>query len=191
MYTSDIPNLEHETIATFADVTAVIAVGRDHEEAAEKLQIAINKIITWTKTWRIKLNENKSIHVDFTKKGKQHLLIRINDTQIPYADSAKYLGMILDARLRWRVHVKKKREELGLKLKKMSIYFFFSLRLLHLEFRPSNQSYLDETPKISIETFEWILLIKPSPPAAMNKDCSATCPGQHKPVKKTQEDEAF
>lgn len=55
----------------------------------------------------------------FTNKRKQHLPIRFNDTQIPHADSAKYLGMTLDARLRWKVHVKKKREELGIKLKKM------------------------------------------------------------------------
>lgn len=65
------------------------------------------------------MNESKSIHVDFTNKNKQSIPIRINDAQIPHANSAKYLGMNLDARLRWKVHVKKKREELGLKLKKM------------------------------------------------------------------------
>lgn len=63
LYTSDIPDLDHETIATFADDTAVITVGSDHEEAAEKLQTSINKINIWTKTWRIKLNENKSVHI--------------------------------------------------------------------------------------------------------------------------------
>lgn len=119
LYTSDIPSLEYETIATFADDTAIMAVGKNHEEATEKLQTSIDRINIWTNTWRIKLNENKSVHVDFTNKQKQHLPIRINDTQIPYANSAKYLGMTLDARLRWRVHVRKKREELSIKLKKM------------------------------------------------------------------------
>jgi hypothetical protein len=33
---------------------------------------------------------------------------------IPHSQTAKYLGMTLDAKLRWEVHVKKKREELGL-----------------------------------------------------------------------------
>jgi hypothetical protein len=34
---------------------------------------------------------------------------------IPHSQTAKYLGMTLDAKLGWKVHVKKKREELGLK----------------------------------------------------------------------------
>ena len=46
-------------------------------------------------------------------------LLNINNTQIPYANTAKYLGITLDARLRWKAHVKKKREEIGLKYKKM------------------------------------------------------------------------
>lgn len=56
-----------------------------------------------------------------TNKQKQHLPTKINDSQIPYAHTAKYLGMILDDRLRWRVHDKKKWEELGIKLKNVLV----------------------------------------------------------------------
>ena len=59
----DIPNLEQETIASFADDTGVLAVGKDHKVAADKLQVSIEKINTCSKTWHIKLNENKSMHV--------------------------------------------------------------------------------------------------------------------------------
>jgi hypothetical protein len=43
----------------------------------------------------------------------------MNGKTIPHSQTAKYLGMMLDAKLRWKVHVKRKREELGLKYKQM------------------------------------------------------------------------
>ena len=43
----------------------------------------------------------------------------VNDKTMPYSHTAKYLDMKLDAKLRWKVHVKKKREELGLNYKHM------------------------------------------------------------------------
>jgi hypothetical protein len=43
----------------------------------------------------------------------------MNGKTIPHSQTAKYLGMTLDAKLRWNAHVKKKREELGLKYEGM------------------------------------------------------------------------
>jgi hypothetical protein len=34
--------------------------------------------------------------------------IFINGTKVPYANTAKYLGMTFDAKLRWKEHIKKK-----------------------------------------------------------------------------------
>jgi hypothetical protein len=60
-------------------------------------------------TWQIKLNESKSVYIDFTNnKIKQQQPIFINGTKVPYANTAKYLGMTLDAKLRWKEHIKKK-----------------------------------------------------------------------------------
>lgn len=119
IYTSDLPTLETNTTATFADDTAILAVGETNEESVAKVQKAMVDITRWTTKWRIKLNESKSVHVDFTNKRINYKPIFINDKQIPYANTAKYLGMTLDSKLRWKAHVKKKREELGLKYRKM------------------------------------------------------------------------
>ncbi|MGR0227435.1 hypothetical protein, partial [Klebsiella pneumoniae] len=45
--------------------------------------------------------------------------ININGQPVPYSDTAKYLGVTLDAKLKWKEHVKKKKEELNIKLRKM------------------------------------------------------------------------
>lgn len=119
LYTSDLPVLENNTVATFADDTAILAVGKRNEESIQKLQFAITQIYGWTKQWRIKLNETKSVHIDFTNKRLNYIPVTMNQKVVPYANTAKYLGMTLDAKLRWKEHVKKKKNELGIKLRKM------------------------------------------------------------------------
>jgi len=70
-----------------------MAVGDSVEEATEKLQRAVDKVNNWTRKWLIKLNEAKSVHVDFTNKRCQHIPITINDShtslkhsEIPWHD---------------------------------------------------------------------------------------------------------
>lgn len=67
LYTQDIPQPTGTTVGTFADDTAILAVGNS-EEATIKLQKAVNIINKWTRKWRIKLNENKSVQIFFTNK---------------------------------------------------------------------------------------------------------------------------
>jgi hypothetical protein len=67
----------------------------------------------------MKLNESKSVHIDFTNKRITQRPIYISGTQIPYANTAKYLGMTLDTKLRWKEDIKKKRDELNIKFRKM------------------------------------------------------------------------
>ena len=119
LYTRDIPQEEGTVVATFADDTAILATDKSIESATEKLQRALDKICEWTKIWRIALNETKSIHVNFTNKKINNLPIFINSVQIPYANEAKYLGMTLDAKLKWKSHVKKKRDELENRFREM------------------------------------------------------------------------
>ena len=119
LYNRDLPTFERNTVATFADDTAIMAIGNNNTESSEKLQAAITKVQSWTRKWRIKLNEAKSVHADFTNKRVEHKPIHINHQVVPYENTAKYLGMTLDAKLRWKPHVKKKQEELILKYRKM------------------------------------------------------------------------
>ena len=71
-------------MATFADDTAIMAVGDSVEEATEKLQRAVDKVNNWTRKLLIKRNEAKSVHVDFTNKRCQHMPITITEKVIPH-----------------------------------------------------------------------------------------------------------
>jgi hypothetical protein len=117
-------------VATFADDIAIMAVGGDVEDATIKLQRTANEISNWTSQRLIKRNGDNSIHVNFTNKQCHRIPILLNSKIIPHSQTAKYLGMTLDAKLRWKVQVKKKkkkREERVLKYKGM--YWLMGRRL--------------------------------------------------------------
>jgi hypothetical protein len=94
-------------VATFADDTARIAAGNDVEEATEKLQRAADKINKWTRQWLIKLNEDKSTHVNFTNRTCHHIPIIMNGKTTPHSQTAKYVGLTLSCAGRC---IKKKKE---------------------------------------------------------------------------------
>ena len=118
LYASDLPTFEPNVVATFADDTAIMAIGDNNAEPTEKLQAAFTKVQSWAREWRIKLNETKSVHIDFTNKRIEHKPTHINHQVVPYENTAKYLGMTLDAKFRWKPHVKKKQEELNTEIQK-------------------------------------------------------------------------
>jgi hypothetical protein len=100
IFTSDIPQHAETTVATFADDIAILAVGADVEEATKKLQHAADSIINWTKQWLIKLNADKSKHVNFSNQRCRYLPETMNGKIIPSSQMARYLGMTLDAKFR-------------------------------------------------------------------------------------------
>jgi hypothetical protein len=79
------------------------------EEAKNKLQCAADEISNWSIQWLNKLNGDMSIHVNFTNKRCHHIPILMNGKTIPHSQTAKYLAMTMDTKLRWKVHVKEKR----------------------------------------------------------------------------------
>lgn len=71
------------------------------------------------KQWRIKANEGKSAHVNFTNRKINYIPVNLNNTTIPHQGTAKYLGLNLDAKLKWKEHVKKKTTEIKIKYNSM------------------------------------------------------------------------
>jgi hypothetical protein len=57
-------------------------------------------------------NQAKSAHINFTYKQNTKMQLEINGQPIPFANEAKYLGMNLAVRLKWKAHMKKKKDQL-------------------------------------------------------------------------------
>jgi retron-type reverse transcriptase len=51
LYINDLPTTLYSVTATFADDTAVMAVGESDENSTKKLQSSLNKIAIWTRKW--------------------------------------------------------------------------------------------------------------------------------------------
>ncbi|KAL4084334.1 hypothetical protein QTP88_028158 [Uroleucon formosanum] len=119
IYTSDIPHSNHTSLATFADNTCITSSDPDIDKSTGYLQSHLNELQNWFNLWRIKINENKSIHIAFTLRPNNSPLVTLKNETIPGESSVKYLGIHLDQRLTWATHIKTKRKSMKLKLHKL------------------------------------------------------------------------
>ncbi len=116
LYTMDIPQASNVTTALFADDTAVTAINSNYDIAVSNLQTSVNQISTWATRWKIKLNQSKSVRVDFALRHHPYTPTIIEGSPIPTASHARYLGLHLDCKLNWQEHVRAKRDLLNIQL---------------------------------------------------------------------------
>jgi hypothetical protein len=60
---------------------------------------------TWCERWNIKINEDKTQGVYFSRSRRPpESYLTLNGTNIPFANSAKYLGVIFDKKVTLKLH---------------------------------------------------------------------------------------
>lgn len=119
IYTADLPEVSGAIIATYADDTAILARNKDPVAASESLQRGLDQISIWLNKWRIKASANKSVHVTFTLRRGDCPPVTLDNHALAHNESVRYLGMHLDRRLTWKMHIKCKRDELNLRYKNL------------------------------------------------------------------------
>lgn len=119
LYTADLPTTEDVTVATYADDTAILAADENPSIASRSVQEAVTRVETWLTKWRIRASETKSVHITFTLRKSSCPPVTLNNQVIPSTDVVKYLGLHLDRRLTWSHHIKTKRKQLDIKVKKL------------------------------------------------------------------------
>ena len=115
LYTSDLPTAQNVLIGTFADDTAILSSHADPQIASTTTQNYLNTLQQWLTKWKIKVNENKSAHISFTLRKEICPAVTINNIQIPQKQTVKYLGLHLDAKLTWKQHLAKKKQQINIK----------------------------------------------------------------------------
>ena len=93
----------------YADDCCVLIGGTDQCHMVAQAQRVINKLIQWGSTCGLRFNHSKTVVVLFTRTNKifrRH--IRIDGNNIPYSSEVKYLGLTLDSKLKWNLHIKEK-----------------------------------------------------------------------------------
>ena len=71
------------------------------------VQEHLKLIQKWPQDWRIKF-ETKSTQVIYTLRRSDCPHVYLNNIEIPRANVAKYLGLHLDSKMAWKVHITKK-----------------------------------------------------------------------------------
>ncbi|BES89633.1 Reverse transcriptase (RNA-dependent DNA polymerase) [Nesidiocoris tenuis] len=90
----------------FADDHAVLSRNSSGTTASRTLQDLADDIQHWTHQWRISINSEKSCTATFTlKHNYQTLPIMLNNANVPSADVVRYLGIHLQQRLTFSVHI--------------------------------------------------------------------------------------
>jgi len=109
VYLNDMPRFARTTTALFADDTAIYKESFTAIVAAKQIQIHMNQLQSFYEKWKIKLNETKTEVITFSKKFKDMKIfqpITVNKFKTIPTTNVKYLGVVLDTKLTYQMHIK-------------------------------------------------------------------------------------
>lgn len=94
VYINDLPsNVEGAEVCMYADDTSLLVRARNYVELQQKSENAISTASNWFAANKLKVNLDKSQKITFSTTNKR----------IP--DEANFLGMVIDANLKWHGHI--------------------------------------------------------------------------------------
>jgi hypothetical protein len=68
----------------------------------------VNSMSAWCGRWNIKINEDKTQAIYFSHQRRlPDSLVTLYGWNIPFVNSVKYLSVIFDKRMTWRLHIER------------------------------------------------------------------------------------
>ena len=107
LYINDIMNCSDLLyFILFADDTNLFYSSKDLLLLQNTVICDLAKLAIWFTVNRLSLNVKKTTYVLFgSKRSIRDVKIKIDDTDLAKADSAKFLGVFIDSKLTWRHHI--------------------------------------------------------------------------------------
>jgi hypothetical protein len=113
VFINDIPNPAGCEIALYADDTAVFTSSRSPNLIRKNLQNALTTLATFFRKWKIKINDAKTEAIIFSvrRQPRPPPLTSTTGSPILWSNQVKYLGLILDTKLKWKSHTEHARNK--------------------------------------------------------------------------------
>jgi hypothetical protein len=71
-----------------------------------KIRHVLDSMAAWCKHWNIKINQDKTWAIYLTRRNRPpDSLLKLNGWNFPFVNSVKYLGVLFDKRMTWRLHI--------------------------------------------------------------------------------------
>jgi hypothetical protein len=82
------------------------ATDRKEGYVLRKLQPGLTSVGSWCEHWNIRINEDKTQTIYFSRGNRPpETSLTLNGRNIPFVNSIKYLGVIFDRKITWRIHI--------------------------------------------------------------------------------------
>ena len=111
IYINDLPLISNFSTRLFADDTCLIMTDSNLKLLNKKVNMEINKVSQWMNLNKLKLNYDKCKYILFkpsNKKIDDNITFQIsltNSIKLEQVKSFKYLGVVLDEKLKWTNHI--------------------------------------------------------------------------------------
>ena len=97
-------------VTGFADDALLLIKGIDHNTLVSQMQIALDKALKWGREDGLKFSHPKTVVVMFHRKYNYQYTkqLQMGGIKLPFSEEAKYLGITLDHKLSWNIHISHK-----------------------------------------------------------------------------------
>ena len=100
---------KHTEHGLFADDTVLWTYATKLPSLTGRLQQSIDAFASWCESWKLQLQPTKTEMIHFRihprKRYKHSVEVKVGDITIKPLDATRYLGVIIDSRLKWRNHL--------------------------------------------------------------------------------------